>query len=335
MAHYPTRRQFVRGAGVAGLGLLVGCALPLAAPLPAKHYRIGSVSGNAPTATADLMSAFRQGMHDLGYVEGQNLLIEERHAESLDQLADPAAGLVRLQPEVILVSAVVVARVVLAVTTTIPIVSTGTGALGLVASGLAASHTRPGGTITGLSTPSLEGKQLQLLQEAVPTLARVAILFDRATDRDQRSGREPFEAAARTLGLQLQFVGASGPEDLESGFETATREHADGLFVATGGVMSRHYTRIAELAVQSRLPSMWVQSEAPDRGGLMAYAPNRADLYRRAAYYVDRILQGTKPGDLPIEEPRAFDFVINLKTAQALGLTIPQDVLLQATEIIQ
>jgi putative tryptophan/tyrosine transport system substrate-binding protein len=331
------RRQFVQSAGVAGLGLLTGCGLPVSAPpQAAKVYRIAYLSGAGRSNSGnEQLSAFRQGMRDLGYVEGQNLLIEERFAEGDDQLAEPAAELVRLQPEVILVTGVTPVRVVLAVTTTIPIVSTGAGVPDLVASGLAASYARPGGTVTGLSTPSLEGKQLQLLQEAVPTLARVAILFDRATGRAQRPGQEPFEAAARTLGLQLQFVGASGPEDLEPGVETAIREHADGLFVTTGVLLSSNQTRIAELAIQSRLPSMWAQSEAVGRGALMAYGPNRVDLHRRAAYYVDRILKGTSPADLPIEQSREFDFIINLQTAQALGLTIPRSVLLQATEVIQ
>jgi putative tryptophan/tyrosine transport system substrate-binding protein len=331
-----SRRQVVQGAGAVGLGLLAGCGRLsfVAPPQAAKVHRIAYLTG-APSIAISLMPAFRQGLRDLGYVEGQNLLIEERHAEGDHQLAEPAAELVRLQPEVILVSSTLGARAVLAVTTTIPVVSAGAGAPDLVASGLAASYARPGGTVTGLSTPLLEGKQLQLLREAVPTLARVAILFDMAARRDQGSAREPFEAAARTLGLQLQFVGLGGPADLEPGFETAAREHAEGLYVATGALIASNQTRIAELALQSGLPSMWGQSEAVARGGLMAYGPNRADLHRRAAYYVDRILKGTKPGDLPIEQSREFDFVINLRTAQALGLSIPQHVLAQATEVIQ
>jgi putative tryptophan/tyrosine transport system substrate-binding protein len=243
--------------------------------------------------------------------------------------------LVRLQPDVILVPGVAAARAVLAVTTTIPIVSAGVGAPDLVASKLAASHARPGGTVTGLSTPSLDGKQLQLLQEAVPTLTRVAILFDRATDRAQPVGREPFEAAARTLGLELQFLGTSRPEDLEPVFDTATRNHADGLLVGTGGVLGGNLTRIAELAIQHRLPSIWQLSDAVDRGGLMAYAPNRVAQYRRAAYYVDRILKGAKPADLPVEQPMTFDFVVNMKTAQALGIVFPHEIMLQVTEVIQ
>jgi putative ABC transport system substrate-binding protein len=216
----------------------------------------------------------------------------------------------------------------------IPIVSAGIGtaALDLVDSGLAVSHARPGGTVTGLSTPSLAGKQLQLLQETVPTLSRVAVLLDPTL---AEFVREPVEAAARTLGLQLQFAGADGLEDLERVLETAIREHADALLLPAVGWINANETRIAELALQSRLPSMWAGTDAVGRGGLMAYAPNPTAMFQRAAYFVDRILQGTSPTDLPIEEPREFDFVINLQTAQALGLTIPQHVLLQATEVIQ
>jgi putative ABC transport system substrate-binding protein len=280
------------------------------------------------------MWAFRQGLRDLGYIEGQNILIDDRHAHSDDELAEPLAELVRLQPEVILVPSSNVARVVQAATATIPIVSAGPG--DLVANRLAASLARPGGNVTGLSTPSLVGKQLQLLQEAVPSLSRVAVLVDTTNPGYGREPwREPYEAAARTLGLELQFVGARGPEDLERGFETALREHADGFFVALGAVISANLTRIAELAMQSRLPLMWQQSEAVSRGGLMAYGPNRADMYRQAATFVDKILKGRPPADLPIEQPMRFDFVINLQTAQALGLTIPPHVLLQATEVIQ
>jgi putative ABC transport system substrate-binding protein len=328
-----TRRQFV---GAVGLGLVAGCGLPGAAPPAAKIRRIGYLSAFPPSAANEArVSAFRQGMRELGYVEGVSLLIAERHAAGTDRLADPAAELVGLQPEVILVAGPAIARAVLAATTTpIPVVSAGTGTGGpdLVASGLAASHAQPGGSVTGLSAPPLVGKQLQLLQEAVPSLARVAILFNRASP-DFRS--EPFEAAARPLGLQLQFRGIRGAEELESLFATATGEHADGIFLPSFGLITGYQTRIAELALHSRLPSMWAQSDAVGHGGLMAYAPNLVSLYRRAAYYVDRILKGTSPADLPIEEPREFDLAINLRSAQALGLTIPPHVLAQATEVIQ
>src|SRR4051812_48390119 len=192
---YVSRRRFVQGAGVAGLGLLVGCAVPSApSPTPTLH-RIAHLSANPPSAANDArVAAFQQGMHDLGYAEGQDLLIEQRYYSSVDQIADPAAELVRLQPDVILVPGATIARGVVAATTTIPIVSAGAGSRdALVASGLAASHAQPGGTVTGLSSPELVGKQLQLLQEAVPSLSRVAVLFNQVNP-DFR--RETYEATA-------------------------------------------------------------------------------------------------------------------------------------------
>jgi putative ABC transport system substrate-binding protein len=329
-----SRRRFVQGAGVAGLGLVAACGLPFSAPpRTAKVHRIGVLMSLPPdTLNPGLMAAFRQGMRDLGYAEGHNLVIEERYGNGVDDLAAPAAELVRLEPEVILVPAETVARAMQAVTTSIPIVSAGAGPLGLVGIGLAASYARPGGNVTGLNEPRLTGKQLQLLQEAVPTASHVAVLFD-PTIPDFGPG--PYEAAVRTLGLRLQLLSARGSEDLEPAFEAAAREHADGIYVAGGPVNSGNQPRINELALRWRLPSMWGQSDAVALGALMAYGSNRAALYRRAAYYVDRILQGTQPADLPIEEPREFDFVINLKTARALGLIIPDQVLLQATEVIE
>ena len=333
-----SRRQFVQGAGAAGLGLLAGCGLPFGVPTPnTRVHRIASLSANPPSAVnAARVLAFRQGMRDLGYVEGQNLVIEQRYADRRDQFAESAAELVRLQPEVILVAAASVAQSLLAATSTmIPIVSagTGTGGIELVASGLAVSHARPGGTVTGLSTPVLVGKQLQLLRDAVPSLSRVAALYDPTIM--EFLPREAHEAAARTLGLQLQWVRASSPEDLEPALAAATHDHADGLMLLSVAWINANETRIAELALQNRLPSMWAGTDAVGRGGLMAYAPDPTAMFRRTAYFVDRILQGTSPADLPIEEPREFDFIINLKTAQALGLTIPPHVLLQATEVLQ
>jgi putative ABC transport system substrate-binding protein len=318
---------------MAGLGLLAGCALPGSAPpQAAKVHRIARlIAAPANPEQSIQESAFREGLRDLGYVEGQNLVIEVRHANGRDRIGELAVELVRLQSEVIVVSAAPNARAVLAATTTVPVVSA--GADDLVASGLAASHARPGGNVTGLSTPLLTGKQLQLLREAVPSLARVAVLRD-ANAPDPEPG-EPYQTAARTLGLALQMIVAGGPEDLELAFETAVREHAEGVFLPTGSVIANNQSRIAELALQSRLPSMWLQSEAVGRGGLLGYAPNPAAMFQRAAYFVDRILQGDNPGDLPIEQPTQFDFVINLKTAQALGLTIPPHVLAQSTEVLQ
>ncbi len=329
------RRRFLRSAlTLAGLGLLAGCErLPGQAPPVPKVRRVAYQSGAPPNAATEAnIAAFREGLRDLGYVEGHNLLILPSHANGDDQLAEPVADLVRLQPEVILAASSTVAGALGAATTTIPIVSAGAG--DLVATGVVASHARPGGNVTGLSTPPLAGKQLQLFQEAVPTLSRVLVLFDPTFYPNWERERETMEEAARILSLRLQFVGARGVEDLERALEPAVREHVDGLYMSLGPLISANQARIAELAIRSRLPSMWSHSEAVARGALMGYAPNRPKLARRAAYYVDRILKGTKPADLPVEQPRDFEFVINLKTAQALGLTIPPHVLLQATEII-
>ena len=267
MDHW-SRRQVVQGGCLAGLGLLAGCGrLPFAVAPPATRvHRIGFLSANPPSGvnTARVL-AFRQGMHDLGYVEGQNLVIELRYADRRDQFAERAVELLRQQPEVILVAAANVAQSLLAATSTmIPIVSAGagTGTPDLVASGLAGSHARPGGTVTGLSTPVLVGKQLQLLRDAVPSLSRVAVLDDPTI---LEFPREPHEAAARTLGLQLQLVRASSPEDLEPALAAATHDHADGLMLPSVGWINANETRIAELALQNRLPSMWAGTDAVGR----------------------------------------------------------------------
>ena len=330
-----SRRRFVQGVGVTGLGLLAGCErLPGQAPPVPKVRRVAYQSGAPPNARTEAnIAAFREGLHDLGYVEGHNLLILPSHANGDDQLAEPVAALVRLQPEVILAASSTVARALGAATTTIPIVNAGAG--GLVATGVVASYARPGGNVTGLSTPPLTGKELQLFQEAVPTLSRVLVLFDPSFYPNWERERETMEEAARILGLRLQFVGARGVEDLDLALEAAVREHVDGLYMTLGPLIGANQARVAELALRRRLPSMWQQSEAVARGGLMSYGSSRPKLFRRAAYYVDRILQGTKPPDLPIEEPREFDFIINLKTAQTLGITFPNEIMLQVSEVIQ
>jgi putative tryptophan/tyrosine transport system substrate-binding protein len=326
-----SRRRFVQGVGVTGLGLLAGCGLPFAATPPvAKTHRIAYLStGPLNPENEFRVAAFRQAMHELGYVEGQNLLLEQSNAND-GEFAEAAADVVRRLPEVILVPSTIIVRALLAAKTTIPIVNAGSG--DLVERGIAASYAHPGGNVTGLSTPNLAGKHLQLLLEMVPTLSRVAILFDTINSEFQR---QSYEQAARTLGLQVRFLGTNVRADLEPAIEVAIREHADGLYVPLGPGISRNETRLAELALRHQLPSIWAQSEAVGRGGLMAYGPNRTALYRHAAIYVDKILKGAQPADLPIEQPTTFDFVINLRTAQALGVTIPPHVLLQATEIIQ
>jgi len=274
--------------------------------------------------------ALREGLRDLGYVEGENLLIDQRNVNGDDQLSEPAADLVRLKPEVVVVPSSTVARAAQAASATIPIVSLGAG--DLIASGLAASYGKPGGNVTGMSTPPLAGKHVQLLRETIPRLERVAVLVDATVPN---FAREPYEAAGRSLNAQVQFVEVAWEDDLEPRFESMVRDRADGLLVPTGPVFTANQTLISELAVRRRLPTLWLGSEAVSRGGLMAYGPNRADLARRAATHVDKILKGSKAADLPIEQPTRFDFAINLNTARALGLTIPPSVLQQATETIQ
>jgi ABC-type uncharacterized transport system substrate-binding protein len=324
------RRFLLRSLSLASLSLLSGCErLPLPG-LSSKAHRLGFLASSPPEA-GNWWLPLQQGLRDLGYVEGENLHIDYRYA-STDQLAGPAADLVRLQPEAIAVPSVTDARVARAATSTIPIVCAGNG--DLVTAGLVASQGRPGGNVTGLSTPLLAGKQLQVLKESVLTISRVAALYTVGIfDPDSQRGR--FDAAARDLGLDLQFFGVAGADDLEPAIEVAVRQGADALYVLLGPALTSNQEQIAELAIRHRLPSIWQDTAAVARGGLLSYAPDRADLARRAAGYVDQILKGASPADLPIQFPTKFDLIANLKTAQSLGLTIPQSVLQQTTEIIQ
>jgi putative ABC transport system substrate-binding protein len=328
------RRQFVQGAGVAGLAMLVGCAPPAAGTTSAKVYRVGYLLGG-PTGT-DLKPAVLEGMSALGYHEGQNLIIEERIAAEGDSATAAAAELASLRVDAILVPSSSIAVAARAATNTIAIVSTGAG--DLVTQGLAASNARPGGNVTGLSTPSLAGKQLQLLREAVPAVRRVIGLFDVATNFGADGPyfqQEQYDADARALGLTLQMMGVGSVEHLEPALQNAARAEANGLLILFGPLTSRNQARINELAMQHRLPTMWQLTDGVGRGGLLGYGPNRAAMYRRSASYLDKILRGAKPADLPIEHPREFEFAVNLRTAQSLGITIPASVLAQATEVIQ
>lgn len=330
------RRDLLRrGLALAGLGFLPGCgALPLSVKQLTRPHRIAYLSNPLPDANPSsdsLLTVFRQALTDLGYVDGQDMLIEERYASGDEQISAFTDELKGFQPEVIVVPAAIVALAVRNITSTIPIVSVGQGDLRERV--LTESLARPTGNVTGLSTPVLAGKPLQLLKEAVPGLTRVLILYDATIS----VVRDPYDEAARSLGLDLQFVASLGPSDFDAAFQTAVREHADGLFVTTGPVFSSlsTQTQISELAIKHRLPSMWGASDAVARGGLLGYGANRADLFRRAATYLDRLLKGARPADLPIEQPTVFDLLVNVKTALALDLTIPQSVLAQATEVIQ
>jgi putative ABC transport system substrate-binding protein len=331
-----SRRQFVVGAGAAGLGLVAGCGrLPWQAspPTAVKVHRLGFLRGGDPTTQARNVDHFRQALSELGYVEGQNLAIEYRSAEGQEERYPVlAAELVELPVDVIVAQGLAVARATKAVTSTVPVVFTSVS--DPVGTGLVASLARPGGNLTGLSAfaTELSGKRLQLLKDTLPTISRVAVLAATTTSPTQVRATE---VAARALGLQLQLLEVGGPDDLEPAFEAAAVARAEALVVLLGAALVAASEDIAELAISRHLPSV-----APDRrfieaGGFMSYGPNVAGMWRRAASYVDKVLKGVKPADLPVEQPMTFDFVVNMKTAAALGITFPQEILLQVTEVIQ
>jgi ABC-type uncharacterized transport system substrate-binding protein len=327
------RRAFV---GTLAGGLL---AAPLAARAQqaAKIARIGFLALNlAPSL--HLREAFRQGLRDLGYVEGRSLVIEYRDAEGKpERLPALAAELVALKVDVILASGEPHALAAKQATKTIPIVFT--VAADPVASGLVTSLARPGGNVTGLSSvaPELVGKRLELLKQAVPGVSRVAVLWQPggADERTEKDLLKEAEVVARTLGVRLQFVEARGPADFDRAFSDMTRARAGALTVLGSSMFVNERKRLVGLAAKHRLPAVYTSRESVDAGGLMAYGANFADLFRRAATYVDKILKGAEPADLPVEQPTKFELVINLKAAKALGLTIPPSLLGRADEVIQ
>jgi putative tryptophan/tyrosine transport system substrate-binding protein len=331
-----SRRQFVQGAGLAGLGLLAGCGrLPGQVREPDRVPRLGWLTG--PSEATTNFEAFQEGLREYGHVPGQNISIEAHSVEGTDTdgLRATIAAPVRLPVDIIVVgSGLPAVRAARDVTNTTPVVVTVGG--DPVEAGLVASLARPGGNITGLTAISyqLSGKRLELLAQAVPGIGRVGVLWNAASRGKAREWQET-AAAAQSLGIQLQSLEVRGPEDFERAFDAATQERAEALVVLHEGVTVAARPRIVDSAARTHLPAIYEFRDWTEAGGLMNYAPNRAVMARRAAYYVNRILKGAKPADLPIEQPREFDFVINLKTAQALGLAIPQHVLLQATEIIQ
>jgi len=298
-----------------------------------KVHRIGylaSASGLGP-----LEEAFRQGLRELGYVEGKNIAIEYRLAQGkLDRLFDLAAELVRLKVDIIVTPSTLDAFAARRATTTIPIVMAASG--DAVGTGLVASLARPGRNVTGLTVLAreLSGKRLELLKEAVPRLSRVAVLWN-AANPDKARDLEETEVQARALRLRLQSLEVRGPNDFESAFRAATSKGAGALFTLTDALIIAHQSRIVDLAAKGRLPAIFSEREFTEIGGLMSYGPNDADLYRRAATYVDKILKGAKPGELPVEQPTRFELVINLKTAKKIGLTIPPELLVRADKVIK
>jgi ABC-type uncharacterized transport system substrate-binding protein len=309
---------------------------PLAqAQQPTQIPRIGFLGGAAPSANADRREAFRQRMRELGYVEGKNILLEYRYAEGkLDRLPALAAELARLKVDVIVTGGGGATRAAKEATNTIPIVMAQVP--DPIADGFVASLARPGGNITGLSAlgPELSGKRLELLKETVPKLSRVAVLGTSTTPGNAQQLRE-VELAAEALKVKLQFLDVLDPKDIETAFRAASKGHAEGVLVLSASVFVSRRTQVLDLAQKSRLPAIYYGPEFVEAGGLMSYGVNDTDLYRRAAAYVDKILKGTKPADLPVEQPTKFEFIINLKAAKQIGLTIPPNVLARADKVIK
>jgi putative ABC transport system substrate-binding protein len=325
------------------IGLAVILALSLnVAPLAAgaqqaaRLPRIGVLFASTPAATSHLLDGLRQGLREHGYVEGQHIILERRYGQAgAERMSDVAAELVRLKVDVLVAATDPATAALRQQTQTIPIVmANGTDPVG---TGFVASLARPGGNVTGLSalSPELSGKRLGLLREVVPGLSRVAIIWNPDV-RGALFDYKETEAAARSTRLQLQSVEVSRSEDLDRAFSAVTNQRAQALIVQTPNpVLFANRSQIASFAQRTRLPSMYGQKEFADAGGLITYGPNTADLWRRAATYVDKILKGAKPADLPVEQPTTFELVINLKTAKALGLTIPQTLLGRADRVIE
>ena len=310
------------------------CGAVATAQQAKKVPRIGYLGAVSPSANAVRIEAFRQGLRELGYVEGKNIVIEWRFAEGkLDRLPALAAELVRLKVDVIITGGSGATRPVHEATNTIPIVMTQDP--DPVDNGFVASLARPGGNITGLSTlvPEISGKRLELLKEIVPKLSRVAVLGDSNEPGNAQALKE-VELAAGAFGVQLHLE-VRGAKDIEPAFRAATKGRADALLVLQSPVFVNERTQLADLAVKSRLPAIYWRSDFVEAGGLMSYGVSLPDLDRRVATYVDKILKGTKPADLPVEQPKKFEFIINLKAAKQIGLTIPPNVLARADKVIR
>ncbi len=317
------------------LVLLLGWAGMVEAQQPKKVQRVGYLGGPSLSSMSARTQAFRQGLRELGYVEGKNIAMEYRYAEGkLDRLPALAAELVRLKVDVIVAAGPTPTRAAKEATSTIPIVMA--QSTDPVGSGFVASLARPGGNITGLSTlsPEISGKRLELLKEIIPRLSRVAALGSSTVPGNAQALKET-ELAAQALGVKLQFLDVLGPKDIETAFREAGKGRADAVLVLGGPLFNSHRTQIVDLAVKSRLPAIYYAAEFVEDGGLMTYGVSVIDLFHRAAVYVDKILKGAKPADLPVEQPTKFELIINLKTAKQIGLTIPPNVLARADKVIK
>ncbi len=323
------RRGFI--SGLAGAAVLSPVAVY--AQTPAKARRIGVLMTTTPLAAAHLVAAFADGMKELGHVEGKNVVIEYRWAEGRpERFAEMAADLVRHKVDVIVASSQAPALAAKRATTTIPIVMV--NATDPVEAGLIASLARPGGNVTGLSqqlTPEIRAKQLQLLKEALPRVARVTVLRSPATT----VGLREYEAAGQALEVRVQFVEVRSRDDLGRAFTAMVRDRIDALLVPGDTFLFTERQRVAELAREHRLPGIYSLREYTEAGGLMSYSARITEQFRRAAVYVDKILRGASPATLPVESPSRYELVINMKTAKALGLTIPPSMLLRADQLIE
>jgi putative ABC transport system substrate-binding protein len=325
-----TRRQLLiaLGAGV------------LAAPFASRAqqqrvYRVGFLGNSTAALEGNLVGPFREGLRDLGYVEGRNIIIEYRWAEGkYERFPDLIAELVARKVDVIVTAGTPAALAVQRATATIPLVMVAVG--DPVSTGLVASLARPGGNSTGLTSiaPDLEGKRLELLREVVPKLARVSLLVN--PDNAFHVGSEKqARAAAQVLHVDVQFIGVRADADFDHAFDVIAKERPDAFIVLADRVFLHNRGRIVDFAARNRLPAVYPYRELVEAGGLMSFGPNYADMHRRAATYVDKILRGAKPADLPVEQPTKFELIINLKSAKAFGLTIPQSLLVRADEVIQ
>jgi ABC-type uncharacterized transport system substrate-binding protein len=315
--------------------LLSALCYSASAQQPKRVPRLGFLAAVSPAALSDRTEAFRQGLRELGYVDGKNIVIEYRYAEGkLQRLPVLVAELVRLKVNVIVTAGPPATRAAREATVAIPIVMAQDS--DPVGNGFVASLARPGGNITGLSTLSseLNGKRLELLKEVVPKFSRVAVVGNSTVPSNVQALKET-ELAAGALKVQLQYLDVLNPKDIETAFRAASKGRADAVLALNNPVLSAQRTRVAELAVKSRLPAIYERLEYVKDGGLMSYGVSSTDLYRRAATYVDKILKGAKPADLPVEQPMKFELVINLKTAKQIGLTIPPNVLARADRVIR
>jgi len=305
---------------------------------PTKVARIGYLSSNEQASDVIRVEATRLALRERGYIEGQNIVIEYRYAErKRDRLPELTTELVKLKVDIILAaSGDALLRAARNVTKTVPIVMMGAGS-DPVAAGLIESLARPGGNVTGITNlgRDLGGKRLELLKEAIPKLTRVAVLYEAASPPSLIEVKEILPVAARALKLTIQSWEIRSADDFEKAFAAIAKSRPNGLYVSGGALMNSNRKQVADLAVKSRLPSMYGSRDAVEAGGLMSYGADEADIYRRVAYYVDRILKGTKPADLPVEQPTKFELVFNLKTAKQIGVTIPQSLLYRADKVIK